>query len=169
MKTEKTFNFGKIDYYGKGRKINSVTVTMSYRDGVLSVSGDIWNGKHTDIVCGGQCLDEIAKYIHSSTFKKIHRLWKLYHLNDMRPYDEHQKALGWDKQAKEEVTVYRWRRAFNSCYTQARGQMVFDNCEEGLIGKPCPVCGYRYGSAWKREEIPDEDIKIIEELMNEGE
>ena len=25
----KTFNFGKIDYYGKGRKINAVTVTVS--------------------------------------------------------------------------------------------------------------------------------------------
>lgn len=201
MRTEKTFDFGKIDYYGKGRKINSVTVEMSYRDGVLSICGHIWNGRHTDIVCGGQCLDEIAEYIHSSKFKKIYRLWKLYHLNDMRPYDEHQKALGWDKQAKEKITIYRWCRDFVkhpkedsetnpyiiettkntladdikdmyklvTSYEECRGHIFFDKHEEGLLCKPCPVCGYEYGSAWKMEEIPDEDVKIIEELMSEGE
>jgi len=25
---------------------------------------------------------------------------------------------------------------------------------QGLLCKPCPVCGYKYGSAWKYEEIP---------------
>jgi hypothetical protein len=25
----------------------------------------------------------------------------------------------------------------------------------GLLDKPCPVCGYRYGSAWKEERVPD--------------
>ena len=32
----------------------------------------------------------------------------------------------------------------------------------GFLGKPCPECGYRYGSAWKREEIPADVIAEIE-------
>ena len=29
---------------------------------------------------------------------------------------------------------------------------------EGILSKPCPVCGYKYGSAWLKEEVPQEVI-----------
>ena len=81
---KKTFDFGKIDFQGRGRKCNAVTVEMEYReDGDkkrFSVSANIWNAFHSDIVAGGQCLDTIAPYIHNSTFSEILRLWKLYAL-----------------------------------------------------------------------------------------
>lgn len=32
---------------------------------------------------------------------------------------------------------------------------------EGYLSKPCPVCGYKYGSAWLTEEIPADVIKQI--------
>jgi hypothetical protein len=33
---------------------------------------------------------------------------------------------------------------------------------EGLLGKPCHVCGYKYGTDWLYREIPAEDLaKII--------
>lgn len=35
---------------------------------------------------------------------------------------------------------------------------------EGLLCKPCPVCGYKYGSAWKREEVPAEVLAFLESL-----
>lgn len=34
----------------------------------------------------------------------------------------------------------------------------------GLLGKPCTVCGYKYGSAWKREEVPAEVIEFLQSL-----
>ena len=35
--------------------------------------------------------------------------------------------------------------------------------ERGLLCKPCPVCGYKYGHAWKTEEVPQE---VIDWLFN---
>lgn len=38
--------------------------------------------------------------------------------------------------------------------TERRGWVRFDKDPRGLLCKPCPECGYKYGSEWKREEIP---------------
>lgn len=35
--------------------------------------------------------------------------------------------------------------------------------ERGLLCKPCPVCGYKYGTAWQLEEVPQE---VIDWLFN---
>lgn len=29
---------------------------------------------------------------------------------------------------------------------------------DGILTKPCPVCGYKYGTAWKKEEVPQDVI-----------
>ena len=29
---------------------------------------------------------------------------------------------------------------------------------EGLLCRPCPVCGYRYGTSWVREQVPQDVI-----------
>lgn len=36
---------------------------------------------------------------------------------------------------------------------------------EGILGKACPVCGYKYGSSWIYFPIPEEDEKILLELL----
>lgn len=96
---KRPFNFGKVDYLNHGRKDCAVTVTMELRETEkgeeLSISGEIWNVRHTDIYCGGQCLDTIAKYVKAPVFKELYRFWKLYHLNGMHPECEHQAAQGW--------------------------------------------------------------------------
>ena len=33
----------------------------------------------------------------------------------------------------------------------------------GLLGKPCPVCGYKYGTSWLREDVPED---ILDWLAN---
>jgi hypothetical protein len=35
---------------------------------------------------------------------------------------------------------------------------------EGVLSKPCPVCGYKYGSAWLREEVPADVLEWLREL-----
>lgn len=110
---KRTFDFGRIDYEGRGTARNRVTVEMEYKQvgdkKVFSVSADVWNTRHSDIVRGGQCLDAIAPYINNPVFSEILRLWKLYHLNDLHPECEHQHAAGWDKLASKKVTLYHWR------------------------------------------------------------
>ena len=231
---KRVFNFGKIDYYHTGRKTNLVEVKMSYTEKgdkkIFSVSGEIWNSRKTNILCGGQCLDEIAEYIKTPLFKTIHRLWKQYHLNDMHPECEHQAAMGWLEKAAEEVTLYHWvltMEAFDAKNAAEKAAIAALNAGEtftptpeqthmasleyslttptptlpenisryykpkkplyqgdtghterkkcgflqekehpdGILCKPCPVCGYKYGTSWNYFPIPQDDEQIILNLL----
>lgn len=222
---KKTFDFGKIDYTGRGRKSYPVTVEMEYteKDGKkrFSVSGYIWNTQKTDIVCGGQCLDIIARYIKTPVFKEIYRLWKLYHLNDMHPECKHQLAQGWIDRASEKITLYIFTLSiktireqnslkyrilnaaengeivntnpaerlllsleyriksetetlpkniagfykFKETETKLCGQTYKHEHSRGILGEPCPVCGYKYGHGWNYFSIPAEDEAIIYKLL----
>ena len=33
---------------------------------------------------------------------------------------------------------------------------------DGLLGRPCEVCGYKYGSAWLKEELPPEIVAEVQ-------
>lgn len=35
---------------------------------------------------------------------------------------------------------------------------------KGLLTKPCPVCGYQYGSAWLKQELPQGVIDFLQSL-----
>lgn len=37
--------------------------------------------------------------------------------------------------------------------------------EDTPVGSVCPVCGYRYGSAWLYREIPEKDLEAIKHLF----
>lgn len=34
----------------------------------------------------------------------------------------------------------------------------------GFLGRPCPVCGYEYGSSWLKEDLPQDVIDFLEGL-----
>ena len=147
---KRTFNFGKIDYYGRGRKINLVEVKVELSDEkVFTASANIWNSKHTDCVCGGQCLDEVAKYVKSDKFKKIYRLWKQYHLNDMHAGTEKQE------EALKAVEFENWANDYSKCcdYLESINLLVDD--------------GYKFGTSWLKREIPAEDVAEIKKLLTE--
>lgn len=225
---KRTFYLGKIDFENTGIKKNLVTVEMEYEEKnskpVFSVSADVWDRYHYDIICGGQCLDTIAPYINDPVYSEIFRLWKLYHLNDMHPECEHQADRGWREIAKEKVPIYtfgltRWtlkeyhrikenvldgarsgkgydltdeeRLILNSKYSvktyldhlpeklapfyelkdteyKALGFLEESNHPRGILRKPCPVCGYKYGTSWNYFPIPKEDEEIILRLLKTG-
>ena len=76
---KKIFNFGKIAADGSGIQRNAVTVEMEYKeDGdkkSFSVSANVWNSYHSDIIMGGQCLDSLTPYFtENATFAEIYRL-----------------------------------------------------------------------------------------------
>jgi len=39
-------------------------------------------------------------------------------------------------------------------------------CAEDKLSKPCPVCGYKYGSAWLKEEVPASVLEFLQSLPN---
>lgn len=224
---KRIIDFGKIPYTSD-KVANRVTVEIELKEKengqkVFTASGNIWDRTNTDIICGGQCLDEISRTEigNDPKFKQIYRLWKLYHLNDMHAECIHQEQEGWKKRAAEEITISTYfltretrgrqkeiKQAIidaalwgNKTYQpteeekkivtlaewletdselpedlkpfyklhktekQRRGWTRYDKFKSGILCKPCPVCGYKYGTAWTYREIPGEDLKIIKEIM----
>lgn len=39
-----------------------------------------------------------------------------------------------------------------------------DKHPDGILTKPCPVCGYRWGSSWRAERVPAEVLQWLEAL-----
>ena len=147
----KVFNFGKIAYASE-RKINEVTLEMEYRDGRFCVCGDVWNGRHTDIVCGGQCLDELLPYFKDNElFMTIYRLWDNYHLNDLHAGTKEQEEAIHEHFGKHKYIDYNERveylKSVNLYEVPYNGEM------------------YKYGSGWISHSIPKEDIEVIKELL----
>lgn len=157
---KKVFTFNKIDYRGSGRKRNAVEVEINLRDTSLgetefTACGYIWNSTHTDILAGGQILDELKQYINDSTFLEIYDLWKRYHLNTMHAGTKAQEAAlrqyhidnGLPEDIFDYVTDCEYLKSINLY------EDVYNN-------KP-----YIYGSGWITERIPEDDLNIIKKLF----
>jgi hypothetical protein len=57
---------------------------------------------------------------------------------------------GWLEVEKTEKKSAHWTR--------------YDEHPEGLLCKPCEVCGYKYGTAWLKKEVPNEILKELSEF-----
>lgn len=116
----KVFSFGKIAFYGK-RKINEVTLEIELRDWnrypEFTACANVWNNLHTDIVAGGQMIDDLYNEfaIHSILYKTIMRLWEKYHCQDISNIPAEDKELidllFSDKDRKEIVEILKSKKA----------------------------------------------------------
>ncbi|MCI2980666.1 hypothetical protein [[Clostridium] innocuum] len=68
---------------------------------------------------------------------------------ELKPYYEPKTFLG----KNEHIEVKK------------RGWLYKKDHSKGLMCEPCPVCGYKYGSSWCYMPIPENDKKIIYELL----
>lgn len=146
---KKIFDFGKICYEGKAKN-NRVTVEIRFENGCFLAWGNIYDSSGSDYLCTGQCLDIIAEYIHTPTFKKMYQLWKLYHAHAGTPEQENAIITKFD-----DVSVANFEEQVD--YLKSIGLY-----EVEYEGKP-----YRYGSSWLKWGIPTKDIKEIESLFTE--
>lgn len=48
--------------------------------------------------------------------------------------------------------------------TKTAGWVKPEESPSGLLCKPCPTCGYKYGSAWLYEALPAEVVKFLEDF-----
>lgn len=216
-----------------------VFAKISYKDERLSISGVV--GPRSNGDAWGSC-GQIDDTIREHRMDAEHwsyapgwspimlddflNVWRDWHLNDMRPYCEHQKAAGYAKLAQEKINIYHWRlkpeysaqkkeieeaamdelkkaatvsikqgeasilalaysletptedpgatiRHFYApatgiqgehVETKTRGWITYEEDRRGLLGKPCEVCGYKYGSEWKHEALPAEALAFLEAL-----
>ena len=93
---KKIFSFDKVAYWGK-RKIHEVTLEITlYKDRngypEFTASADVWNNLHTDIVAGGQMIDDLyndfPRFRSNTIYLTIKELWERYHLKDVTAIPE---------------------------------------------------------------------------------
>ena len=96
----------------------------------------------------GQCLDEAQEELNikNPVMTEIVRLWKLYHLSDMKAGTPAQ-----EKAVKEYTKNNPYDYTKICKYLETKGLLVHE--------------GYRYGSAWVKHPIPAEDLEAIKKLL----
>lgn len=143
MEFTRILNPGKVQTYNT-RKSN-VYVKITYQDGRLSLTGVVGPKRNGD--AAGACgqinplkLDELSEGWTQEMVDYLNHLWDRWHLNDMRAGDQVQedflrrvKQAGWTPNPRD--------RYHSTCLLlEINGLLEHD--------------GYRYGTAWKTEEVP---------------
>ncbi len=148
-------------------KHGNVFVFIEFTNGKLSISG-VEGPKSNGDARGGCGQIEVQDDIHLNEgwtpdmldmFKAV---WKRWHLNDMKAGCEHQRAAKWDERPIDpSKPLNAWDTHFEGQRQRTHNMLVWITPNEhpdGLLGAPCPVCGYKYGTKWLREEVPQDVI-----------
>ena len=183
---KRKFHLGKIQFGDRINPVNQVDVTLELRKRggeetfvvdpktkekkvvgrtpeymELSICGNIWNGNHSDIVCGGQCLDTIAQYRgqlkNKEVFDELYDLWKHYHLNGLHAGTPEQEAA-----------IEEWEKAGNKYDYDAvcemlKARSLYEINYTGMsTGKWYNNEPYNYGHGWLVQILPDDVLQRIE-------
>lgn len=165
----RVISFGKIDYYGGGRRVNEVELELTLResederrDVEFTASGGVWNARKTDYLYCGQMIDDpdVVKQVKTKRelYLEIMDLWgkKKYHLNCGRcctpaQVVELEKRFGdcwWHKPYKEQKE-----------YLESIGML-----EDEYEGEK-----YVFGKKFVPWRIPAADLDRIREIIAKGE
>lgn len=191
MILRRTFNFGKIDLYDCGRKINEVQLIVELKNAdtekpVFSVCGKAWNIRHTDIVCSGQCLDRLEPFFtNNKRFKLIKSLWDKYHLNDCHAgtpeQEECLKEFEYEREdIKFKIIQEKWNKdrleyhldeKFYNSWTSRYCISHYDiSCrlleKHNLLTVELDGQSYKYGTKWLYQAIPENDLDLIKQLLD---
>ena len=143
---ERTFFLGYVNH--KRAKV-TVQLKESKKGVIFSVCGDIIN------MSSGQNIEELNIYFgEKPLFKEIYTLWKKHHLNDMNAGT-----------VKQENAINEQEYLYGKMdYSAECGYLKSINLFE------VPLNGevYKYGSKWLYREIPDHDLRRIENLILKG-
>ncbi len=95
-------------------------------------------------------------------------VWKAWHLNDMQAGCEHQRAAGWGKRpidpAKPTTAYGKFFQGQTQDSWNLLGWVRADEHPDGLMCRPCPECGYKYGTAWLTVDVPAAVLDFLEDL-----
>lgn len=161
---------GVINNYEFVGSKNKAYVEIKMNDGNFSACGEIWNNRRNDLIACGQCLDEIANHITTDEFKKIYCWWKRWHLNNLKAGCAHQRELGWKEEPIDSSKPLNSYGKFPPNDSPSWNMKVWlPEKLGGYLSKPCPICGYRYGTKWLKEEITEPDkTEILSWFQEKG-
>ena len=96
-------------------------VRIKYKDSKLSMCGVVAPLSNGDCLgSAGQCVDEIRNGSPTDEWttdmlNKLCDIWDRWHLNDMRPYCEHMRELGWTEHTQDKVKIEKWTLTKEAC------------------------------------------------------
>lgn len=137
---------------------------------VLSITGVEAPKRNGDASCCGQIADTLKQVLEfapgwdKAMRDRFAEVWDRWHLNDTRPGCEHQRAEKWDERPiypDQPTNTYVKHPDGNSGWNMLVWLPV---TKGGLLSAPCPICGYKYGSQWLYEPIPDDVISFLQGL-----
>jgi hypothetical protein len=148
MESNKIVHIGRMT---DGELFAKITI----KDGNLSIRGVVGPMKNGDSRGGCEqvimefkeydkrgyySLADITPAIHwtPEAIKFFFDVWDEWHLNDLQAACEHQRELGWT-------------------YEEHHDKKTFQ-------GEPCPICGYKIGSAWLKKEVPGDVVSYLNNL-----
>lgn len=134
----------KIEF--KDAEKNIAKIEIEIENGVLSMHGDYASSF-------GQIKNDIKP--KNNAQKELVDIWDRWHLNDMKAGCEHQRAEKWNDILLDETKPKTQDNMATWTYKKDH--------PKGLLREPCPICGYKYGTAWLKEELPED----IEDKLNE--
>ena len=136
---KKTVDLGLADFgLWHGRRTRAIVHIELDSENVLHITADIRG------VGYGQAIDEVAKaYKGNPLAENIANWWRKYHMNDMHAGTKRQEDL---------LKYCKSHDYKEQCDFLEKHSMLFDN-------------GYKYGTAWLKEEIPTEDLEEIKVIL----
>ena len=137
-------------------KYVSVFVKIRWDGTALSLSGVVGPTSTGDAMgSSGQIkMPHIKNFAPGWDTQKVETLWEIwnaFHLNDLTAGCEHQRALGWGKRRLDDSKETGWHVGPHA--NLASWAQPSEN-PRGVLMKPCPICGYKYGSRWLTREVP---------------
>lgn len=174
--------------YGCGKRRPVLTIEAKLTAERFGISATLKRPGASDIDAGGQMGETIREALDArvidyapgwtaTRLREVLDLWDEWHLNDMTAGCEHQREgvaasdddpmvdVPWDQRP---IDVSKPTNTYGTHFTGQRhaswnmlAWVRRDEHPRGLLSFPCPVCGYKYGSAWLTREIPAETRQHI--------
>lgn len=145
-----------------------ILIKIEYINKKLSITGSCSRSS-------GQCDSTLREHLDSIKFKqpfgfwtkeklnKLLRIWNEHHLNNLEPACEHQRELKW-----EDIRIDPTELPNSSANRDEKGILASWVYEKehpkGFLCKPCPICGYEYGSKWLTREVPAQVLVWLDNL-----
>jgi hypothetical protein len=175
---EKEIEIGMIKYpyeHYAHRATIEITLQKKSKGLVLSICGNVWNHIHTDLIQCGQIQDTFKEALNHYemlsagdhptftklfvNYKKLRQLltiWDKWNLNDLNAGCIHQRIAKWDEVKLDDTKPLTQDNM--ATWTTP------DKNPKGLLTVPCTICGYKYGTAWLLEELPQDIIQFVKEF-----
>lgn len=169
--------FCKIELSDEGRLSISGVIGPMVNDNARGGCGQIDGGfahcnpEHNDARTTNPYKPEDIKFAPGWDADKLYdflEVWKKWHLNDLQAGCEHQRAEGWDKRPidpSKPTTAYG--KHFEGQLGDSWNMLTWISRKEhpqGLLSHPCSTCGYKYGTAWLKVEVPQDAIDFLKSL-----